>query len=174
LTAKPDNMTYLWSNGASSQSITVTPAETTTYSVTVTSPEGCEGEVSQEVTVKPLPIADAGDDQTIAYDAQATLTAADAGEGAQYHWEPAELIDAEIKKLTEEAAKRAMDGITNTYLTTEEGDMHLDGICLVSGLGGKQNRDGSFAYYMSEPIVKDDAKGVGPFLLAYTEQLRLA
>lgn len=27
--------------------------------------------------------------------------------------------------------------------------------------------------YMSEPIVKDDAKGVGPFLLAYTEMLRL-
>jgi len=26
---------------------------------------------------------------------------------------------------------------------------------------------------MSEPIVKDDAKGVGPFLLAYTEIKRL-
>ena len=25
---------------------------------------------------------------------------------------------------------------------------------------------------MSEPIVKDDAKGVGPFLLAYTEMRR--
>ncbi len=34
-------------------------------------------------------------------------------------------------------------------------------------------RPGTFDYYMSEPVVKDDAKGVGPFLLAYTEMLRL-
>ena len=33
-------------------------------------------------------------------------------------------------------------------------------------------RDGTYEYYMSEPIVKDDAKGVGPFLLAYTEMRR--
>ena len=31
---------------------------------------------------------------------------------------------------------------------------------------------GTYDYYMSEPIVEDDAKGVGPFLLAYTELLR--
>lgn len=34
-------------------------------------------------------------------------------------------------------------------------------------------RDGSFEYYMSEPVVSDDAKGVGPFLLAYTEMRRI-
>ena len=32
-------------------------------------------------------------------------------------------------------------------------------------------RDGSFEYYMSEPIRDNDAKGVGPLLLAYTEIL---
>ena len=32
-------------------------------------------------------------------------------------------------------------------------------------------RSGTYDYYMSEPIVEDDAKGVGPFLLAYTEML---
>ena len=49
--------------------------------------------------------------------------------------------------------------------------MSLGGICLVAGLGpeSKPNRDGTFEYYMSEPIVKDDAKGVGPFILAYNE-----
>lgn len=72
-----------------------------------------------------------------------------------------------------ENAKKAMDGICEKYLHTEEGKMSLGGICLVAGLGGKQMRDGSYDYYMSEPIVKDDAKGVGPFLLAYTELLRL-
>ncbi len=70
-------------------------------------------------------------------------------------------------------AKKAMDGICAKYLHTEEGKMSLGGICLVAGLGGKDMRDGSYDYYMSEPIVKDDAKGVGPFLLAYTELLRL-
>ena len=55
----------------------------------------------------------------------------------------------------------------------ENGELHLDGICLVAGLGGANRRSGTFDYYMSEPVVKDDAKGVGPFLLAYTEMKRL-
>ena len=45
----------------------------------------------------------------------------------------------------------------------------------MAGLGPEDNRrrDGSFEYYMSEPIVEDDAKGVGPLFLAYTEMRRL-
>lgn len=46
----------------------------------------------------------------------------------------------------------------------------LGSICLVSGLDGK-TRNGSVSYYLSEPIVKDDAKGVGPFFMAYSEYL---
>jgi rhamnogalacturonyl hydrolase YesR len=30
-------------------------------------------------------------------------------------------------------------------------------------------RDGSFDYYVSEPVVTDDLKGVGPFVLAGIE-----
>jgi len=71
-----------------------------------------------------------------------------------------------------EYAEKAFNGICEKYLTTESGNMSLDGICLVAGLGGKQRRPGTYDYYMSEPIVKDDAKGVGPFLLAYTELVR--
>lgn len=48
----------------------------------------------------------------------------------------------------------------------------MTGICLVGGLGGKKHRDGSVEYYLSEPVVDNDAKGVGPLLLAYTEMLR--
>lgn len=70
--------------------------------------------------------------------------------------------------------EKAFQGICDRYLTTDqEGSLHLGGICLVAGLGGKQMRPGTFDYYMSEPVVKDDAKGVGPFLLAYTEMLRI-
>lgn len=73
-----------------------------------------------------------------------------------------------------ENGKKAFQGICDKYLSTDdEGNLHLDGICLVAGLGGKEMRAGTFDYYMSEPVVKDDAKGVGPFLLAYTEMLRL-
>lgn len=71
-----------------------------------------------------------------------------------------------------EFGKRAFEGICKTYLHLEEGNMSLGGICLVAGLGGNGRRSGTFDYYMSEPVVKDDAKGVGPFLLAYTEMKR--
>lgn len=72
-----------------------------------------------------------------------------------------------------EYGKKAFEGICDRYLRCEEGKMGLGGICLVGGLGGKTMRDGTFEYYMSEPIVEDDAKGVGPFLLAYTELRRI-
>lgn len=70
--------------------------------------------------------------------------------------------------------QKAFQGICDTYLTEDEtGQLHLGGICLVAGLGGKQRRSGTYEYYLSEPVVQDDAKGVGPFLLAYTEIRRL-
>ncbi len=42
----------------------------------------------------------------------------------------------------------------------------LDNTCRVAGLGGNPYRDGSFEYYMSEPVNSNDPKGVGPFILA--------
>ncbi|MBP3606969.1 MAG: glycoside hydrolase family 88 protein [Treponema sp.] len=71
----------------------------------------------------------------------------------------------------QEAGIKAFEGICEKYLNTDSGDLSLGGICLVAGLGPENNprRDGSYEYYMSEPIVQDDAKGVGPFILAYNE-----
>ncbi|MCR4763136.1 MAG: glycoside hydrolase family 88 protein, partial [Lachnospiraceae bacterium] len=72
-----------------------------------------------------------------------------------------------------EIAEKAFYGITEKYLSrNEDGSPRLGGICLVAGLGGKQHRDGSLEYYFSEPVVENDAKGVGPLILAYTELLR--
>lgn len=70
---------------------------------------------------------------------------------------------------------KAFNGVCDMYLREKDGKLSLGGICLVAGLGPEKNirRDGSFEYYMSEPIVEDDAKGVGPLLLAYTELRRL-
>ena len=37
------------------------------------------------------------------------------------------------------------------------------------GWAGIPYRDGSFAYYVSEPVVSNDYKGIGPFILAGLE-----
>ncbi len=67
--------------------------------------------------------------------------------------------------------KKAFDGICRTRLSEKDGELQLDGICLVAGLGNKENREGTFDYYMREPIVKNEAKGVAPLILAYIEVL---
>lgn len=67
--------------------------------------------------------------------------------------------------------EKTFNGIIDRYLTFTETGLNLGGICLVAGLGPENNRrrDGSYAYYISEPVVENDAKGVAPFVLAYTE-----
>ena len=67
------------------------------------------------------------------------------------------------------------NGICDMYLSEKDGDLNLKGIVLVSGLGPENNlrRDGTFEYYMSEPIVENDAKGVGPLIMAYTEMIKM-
>ena len=73
-----------------------------------------------------------------------------------------------------EMGEKAFNGIVEKYLSkNEDGTLKLSGICLVAGLGGKAHRDGSLEYYFSEPVVENEAKGVAPFLLAYTEMLRI-
>ncbi|MCI8949251.1 MAG: glycosyl hydrolase family 88 [Lachnospiraceae bacterium] len=67
--------------------------------------------------------------------------------------------------------EKAFEGICNTYLSEENGELQLGGICLVAGLGNKEMREGTFEYYMREPIVKNEAKGVAPLILAYIETL---
>lgn len=63
--------------------------------------------------------------------------------------------------------------ICRRYLTFEDGRFHIGGICLVAGLGGNTNRrDGTYEYYVSEPVVKDDGKGAAPLLMTYAEILR--
>ena len=71
--------------------------------------------------------------------------------------------------------KKTFDGIVNTCLQFSDGQMELDHICLVAGLGPENNRrrDGTYAYYISEPVVRNDAKGAAPFILCYTEVKRL-
>lgn len=74
------------------------------------------------------------------------------------------MIDyAEMKK-----GSAILESIVHDYLT----DTELKNICKVSGLDNNR-RDGSVAYYLSEPVVSNDAKGVGPFMMAYGEYLKV-
>jgi unsaturated rhamnogalacturonyl hydrolase len=72
-------------------------------------------------------------------------------------------------------AVRGFDGlVANLVKTGSDGMPSLTNICQVAGLGGNLRKDGSyrdgtFAYYVSEPIVADDYKGVGPFIMAAHE-----
>lgn len=70
-----------------------------------------------------------------------------------------------------EKGKEIFDSIVSNRLVVENDQVTLKGIVLVSGLGPESNprRDGSIEYYLSEPIVDNDAKGVGPLIMAYTE-----
>jgi unsaturated rhamnogalacturonyl hydrolase len=66
-------------------------------------------------------------------------------------------------------AKKGYAGLLSRFVKEENGRVHLHGTVKVSGLGGDPYRDGSFNYYMSEPVIVDDPKGIGAFLLAVNE-----
>lgn len=75
------------------------------------------------------------------------------------------------------AVEKAYDGIIRNLIQPDgDGRWSLTHCCSVAGLGNfgnGKNRDGSFDYYISEPVVTNDLKGVGPFILAGIEMQTL-
>lgn len=68
------------------------------------------------------------------------------------------------------SARRSYNGLLEKMIKLDsEGMLTLENTCSVAGLGGEPYRDGSFEYYVSEPVVVNDFKGVGPFILAALE-----
>ena len=74
---------YVWSNGSTTSSITVSPTTTTTYSVTVTDDKGCIASTSETVIVNPLPVPSITGDNEICFGESTTLTASG---GRIYVW----------------------------------------------------------------------------------------
>lgn len=69
-----------------------------------------------------------------------------------------------------DVARRAHAGVIRHFIREDDsGLLDLHGTVSVGGLGGKNQRDGSFEYYMSEPVRVNDNKGVGPFIMASLE-----
>ena len=67
------------------------------------------------------------------------------------------------------AAKKGYAGIVANFIKTENGQTNLHGTVSVSGLGGNPYRDGTVQYYLNEPVVVNDPKGVGAFIQASVE-----
>ena len=69
-----------------------------------------------------------------------------------------------------EEAVKAYESLLSTFVRTDgEGLVNLDRCCEVAGLGGKDNRRGDYAYYISEPVRSNDPKGIGPLIWAALE-----
>lgn len=71
--------------------------------------------------------------------------------------DPRTLYDALVRRFIREDA---------------DGTLNLTDCCAVAGLGGKENRSGSFDYYINEKIIENDPKGIGPFIWASLEYER--
>lgn len=62
-------------------------------------------------------------------------------------------------------AEKAYEGLISEFvLVHDNGEISMTNQCYVAGLGF--GRDGSYQYYMSEPVWQNDPKGTGPFILA--------
>lgn len=96
--------TFIWSTGETTQSISVTPNTTTTYSVTAFLND-CEDSDDVLVTVVSEVIADAGEDVTICQNSSTTLTATG---GTNYLWSTGETTQSII----------VSPNVTTTYSVT--------------------------------------------------------
>ena len=75
-----------------------------------------------------------------------------------------------LDKKYQKTAQRGYEGLLKSFVQTEpSGALAFNGTVSVGGLGGNPYRDGSYEYYLSEALRKNDLKGVGPFILASVE-----
>ncbi|HEX3006695.1 MAG TPA: glycoside hydrolase family 88 protein, partial [Bacteroidales bacterium] len=64
----------------------------------------------------------------------------------------------------------AYKGVLENFVRENpDSTISLTNCCSVAGLGGNPYRDGSFEYYIGEPVRDNDPKGVGPFIMAAIE-----
>ena len=74
--------------------------------------------------------------------------------------------------------EQILSSVVTHKLQEQEQGVVLKDICLVAGLGGMPGhgtyklRDGTYEYYVSEPVVQNDAKVIAPLVFAYTEWRR--
>jgi len=120
LTSSPE-AAYLWSNGATSQSINISTAGS--YTLRVKNANGCQSAVSAAtlLNVNALPIVNAGTDKSISNGTSTTINATVTGTGPfAYSWSPSsKLVNASIKDpTTVNLDTTTVFALTATSLTT--------------------------------------------------------
>lgn len=79
-----------------------------------------------------------------------------------------------IDKSYLDIAIRGYQGILKNFIEVDKnGLVTITKACAVAGLGGKNYRMGDYSYYIHETIRNNDAKAVGPFIMASLEWERL-
>ena len=67
-------------------------------------------------------------------------------------------------------ARQTFSGMLNNVIEhNPDSTISLTRCCAVAGLGGKPYRDGTYDYYIHEPVRDDDPKGIGPLIMAALE-----
>ena len=75
-----------------------------------------------------------------------------------------------ISKTYATAVEKGYKGLINKFIVKDSiGNIHYTQAISGAGLGGNPYRDGSYAYYTSEPKRDDDLKAIGPFIQACIE-----
>jgi len=101
--------TYTWSNGSTGATISVTPAKTTNYIVTVAN-GGCIAKDSTLVTVDPTPVGTATGSTTIVGGQSTPITVLPVASGETYSWSPSTGLSC-----TSCANPTATPSVTTTY-----------------------------------------------------------
>lgn len=112
--------TYLWSTGANTAAITVSPGSNTTYTVTVTNADGCTATASQLVTINAVPSAGiTPSSQNLCFGKATTLTGTG---GGTYFWSTGEnttsIVVAPLVNTTYTVTVTNASGCTATATST--------------------------------------------------------
>lgn len=105
-------VSYLWNpGGLITSSITLSPAATTSYTLTVTDANGCTNTDAADILVNPVPVANAGSDKSICQGQSTTFTASG---GDFYLWTPGN-INTQNYNLTPASSGTYTVLVTNIY-----------------------------------------------------------
>jgi hypothetical protein len=111
---------YSWSNGQTTQNITVTQAGT--YTVTVVNAQGCPGTANQDITVHPLPTASIAGGLILCTGQSTTLTA-NQGQSA-YAWNTGETTQS----ITVTASGTYTTTVTNSFGCTDDASVNVTAV----------------------------------------------
>ncbi len=109
---------YEWQNQPDIQTISVTPADSTLYFVTVTDANGCQDNDSVYVYVNPLPTITANDIDSLFYNSDTVLTVTTDTADYSYNWSPADMLLPDNDTLSNPNTVNLTNDQTYTVIVT--------------------------------------------------------